>query len=134
MENKLQVKHGDGQHHFVYTSSNSHFCGGSIISDSHILTAAHCTAKLVNPSSIRIYVGSIYLTTTVQTRSVSKIYTHPSYSSSTFRNDIAILKLSSPLNLDQAGVDSICLPNVSSTVLSSREYPPVGINVMLIYL
>jgi len=117
-----------------FTSTNSHFCGGSIISSSHILTAAHCAVAVSSPSAIRVYVGSIYLYTVVQVRDVSNIYVHPSYSSSTYLNDIAILKLSSPLNLNQAGVNLVCLPNVSSSVLASGEYPRIGVNVMFIYL
>jgi len=117
-----------------FTSTNSHFCGGSIISSLHILTAAHCAVAISSPSAVRVYVGSIYLSTVVQARDVSIIHVHPSYSSSTYLNDLAILKLSSPLDLDQAGVNLVCLPNVSASVLASGEYPPIGINVMLIYL
>lgn len=117
-----------------YTSSGSHFCGGTIISSTHILTAAHCTQTLRSPSSVRVYVGSIYLSGLNQVKGVAKIYNHPSYSSSTYLNDIAILKLSSPLNLDQVGVDLICLPNISSTMLSNTEYPPIDVNVMFKYL
>jgi secreted trypsin-like serine protease len=114
-----------------YSSTNSHFCGGSIISESHILTAAHCGAAVSSPSSISVYIGSIYLSAAVQVRAVSVINIHPDYSSTTYVNDICILKLSSPLNLDQAGVNIVCLPDVSPTVLANEEYPPPNTNVMI---
>ncbi|CAF3488340.1 unnamed protein product [Rotaria socialis] len=115
-----------------YSSSGSHFCGGSIISRSHILTAAHCTIRLASAASILVYVGSIYLYGPAQVHSVSKIYIHPNYSSTNYVNDISILKLSSLVNFDQVGVDIVCLPNVSSLVLASEEYPPPDTDLIAI--
>ena len=115
-----------------YSSSDSHFCGGSIISSTHILTAAHCTIGLESPSDVRVYIGSIYLSVVSQVRSVSAIHIHPSYSRETYINDISILKLSSPIDLRQSGVDLVCLPNVSANVLASGEYPSAGINLVAI--
>lgn len=106
-----------------YSSTETHFCGGSIISASHILTAAHCAEAVSSASSVDVFVGSIYLSVTAQTRHVSTIYVHPNYSTPSYINDIAILKLSSSLDLSQAGVNIVCLPTVSSIILASQEYP-----------
>ena len=43
--------------------------------------------------------------------SVSKIIVHPKYDSSTIDNDIAVLHLSTPLNLNQADANTVCLPS-----------------------
>ena len=108
-----------------YRSSNGHFCGGSILDDSHILTAAHCVDS-VSSDELRIAAGIYSLTETFPTiRSVDAIYIHPNWSSTSRerRNDIALLHLSEPLDFaNDRFVRRTCVPDSQSTT-SLVEYP-----------
>ena len=108
-----------------YRSINMHFCGGSILDESHILTAAHCVDS-VTPDELRIVAGVHNLTEIFPTTSgVDAIYVHPNWSafSSERRNDIAILRLSEPFNFFvDPFVRRTCVPHVQwpSSIV---EYP-----------
>ena len=103
-------------------------CGGSIIAASWILTAAHCVYG-VSASRMRVYAGSNTKLVGSQVLYVSTSTVHPSYNPSTYVNDIALLQLSSSLNLASPSVSVICIPSVSSATLSAGEWPPAGTTV-----
>ncbi|KAJ8736112.1 hypothetical protein PYW08_006768 [Mythimna loreyi] len=80
---------------FSWTTSNHRqACGGTIINNRSILTAAHCT--IGDPASRwRIRVGSTWANSGGVVHNTNSIINHPQYNSNTYNNDIAVLRSAS---------------------------------------
>lgn len=115
----------------VSMAMNKEFsCVGSILSPSWIITAAHCVEGY-RPSQVIVYAGSNDRLSGTQVRIVSQVITHASYDNAIFVNDIALLRLESPLDMTDRAVGQICMPPVSSIMSKTSEWPPFGTNVSL---
>ncbi|XP_069683023.1 trypsin-1-like [Periplaneta americana] len=88
----------------------SHSCGASILNENWALTAAHCVDGS-STSSITLYAGSIYLSGGGTRHYVSQIIVHESYNEyDSWKNDIAVIKVSNPFQIDGVNVKPISLP------------------------
>ena len=116
----------DGQfpHQISLRRNGSHTCGGSIISRNYILTAAHCVGAedengfyhVYEPELFTIRAGSTNRLIGGVLKQVVEITVHENYGN--FINDVALLKLDSPLVFSQ-NIKAIPLATSDASVGSS---------------
>merc|ERR1712110_297648 len=92
----------------------SYFCGGTIIDAKTILTAAHCYhGKNLKGTDFFVTAGVVHVEDGAgQSAFVEKITLHESYDNVNVDNDVAILKLKTPLTFTN-NVQRACLPEAS---------------------
>nr|AID60349.1 trypsin-15 [Nilaparvata lugens] len=112
--NGKPVVAGEIKYQIALLRGGRFICGGSIIRQNAVLTAAHCVfGSENNPTLFSVRYGTTNREngTTV---TVSKINRHPQYNQSTIDYDMAVLKLSQPIQLS-ANVAPVNLSTVLPT-------------------
>ena len=90
-----------------------HYCGASLVKNTHVLTAAHCVQG-DQPDNVRIYPGVHFFSASVLNKDngipARQVFIHESYAANGLNNDVAVIRLQRPVDIDFEKVGLICLP------------------------
>ncbi|XP_055657122.1 coagulation factor X [Falco peregrinus] len=93
----------------LLNEAGEEFCGGTILNENFVLTAAHCMNQ---SKEIKVVVGEVDREKKEQSETmhtVDKILVHSKYVAETYDNDIALIKLKEPIVFSEYIV-AACLP------------------------
>jgi len=85
-----------------------HDCGGVIIDQWNILTAAHCLDYANDLGNYLVRVGAHNRLASGQTKRIARLIIHPEYDEYRSTNDIGIIRLAEPIEFNQQ-IQPICL-------------------------
>jgi len=112
-----------------YTYDEGHTCGGTIINERYILTAAHCFSP---GEKVKYYIRAGAHSLRKKTHApeqkiqVEKVIIHQGYDDDDgMTDDIALLKLAEPLEFSDA-VQPICLPDPQHSWREDQSYLVTG--------
>jgi len=92
------------------------YCGGTLINSRYVLTAAHCVDRFnMNEMTVRIFEHDRKSTNESKTQDfqIEYILKHIGYSTINYNNDIALIKLKTPVRF-QGSMRPVCLPEPSN--------------------
>ncbi|XP_066896107.1 serine protease 55 isoform X1 [Kogia breviceps] len=89
---------------------NEHFCGGAIISEWWIVSAAHCFHSEISPAELRVVLGTNSLSgPSLEIKGVTSIILHKDFQKLNMDNDISLLLLDTPITFSELK-EPICMP------------------------
>ncbi|XP_016954506.1 serine protease SP24D [Drosophila biarmipes] len=123
-----KAKEGQFPHQISLRLRGNHYCGGAIISATHVITAAHCVRdgnNVIPADQWSVQAGSLHISSGGIRVPVAEVIVHPGYTEDG-DYDLAVLRLQIPLTFD-SNIAAIPLatedpPNCASVDISGWGY------------
>ena len=107
-------------------------CGGVLLTDQHVLTAAHCVA---DASDVEVQLGHHFYFSSIKENIEEpliflseRVFVHEGYRPITLHNDVAVIKLKTRVTLNDQ-IWPICLPP-GDPVLDGKTLHVAGIDII----
>ncbi|XP_047023328.1 trypsin-3-like [Helicoverpa zea] len=105
----------DFPHQVVFTVKNSYLCGGFIVSENYILTAAQCVMR-VHPRDVVLRAGSTNRKNGTIIP-IAELIPHPEYDDPAIDKDVALMRTVNPIKYTDT-IQPVKLPELNRTMVS----------------